>query len=62
MVLLNRDGDNCTEYTPNVFIPKHCYLGSLGNEDATMDINHDESNNNSLFNFMEENGEDENFR
>jgi len=60
VLLLNRDGDNCTEYTPNVFIPKHCYLGSLGNEDATMSVDNEEPSNNSLFNFIEANGEDEN--
>ena len=59
VLVVNRDGDNCTEYTPNIFIPQHCYIGSLDDESApnTQDIG--QSDTSSMFNFMESVGEDE---
>ena len=57
-LIVNRDGDPCEEYVPNVFIPKHCYLGSFG-ESNTVVTNIEEQDTSSLFKFMEgdENGE-----
>lgn len=52
-LVVNRDGDNCEEYVPNIFIPKHCYLGSFGESEKKEVIQQDTS---SLFKFME--GED----
>lgn len=57
VLLLNRDGDNNLEYMPNVFIPKHCYVGSLGEEVQQQDISATDSS--SLMSFMEEVGDDE---
>lgn len=58
VLLLNRDGDTCAEYVPNVFIPKHCYVGSLG-EELPEGTDMSQQDTSSLFNFMESVGEDE---
>lgn len=55
VLVVNRDGDNCVEYVPNIFIPKHCYLGSFG-EVEQQDIS--QTNTSSLLQFMESTSEE----
>lgn len=55
VLVVNRDGDTCGEYTPNIFIPKHCYLSSFG-EVEQQDVSAQDTS--SLFKFMEDTEDD----
>jgi effector-binding domain-containing protein len=54
VLVVNRDGDSCVEYVPNIFIPKHTYLSSFG-ETEYHSVEQDTS---SLFKFTEDMEED----